>query len=329
MTQGPPLNARQARYRREQQRRRRRNRFFLLSFCVILLLSGIITALIKLPGHGKVQASESMPSASAPETDESAPTAAAETGSSGAASSAQTADFGPLQQPEVTYTTPTAAQYALGENGRVDVFYFDDALFIGDSITQGFQVYSSGITNAHYAAYVGAGPKQLMSGTVTNVNGEMVKAIDEILAANPTKVYILLGTNSLSSLDDEAFLKYYEDFLDYLSPQLPAGTVYYLQAIPPATAEKSAGDESYASARIQQLNEQIAAMAYRRGWHYLDLFGALADENGVLRADVTAGSDGVHLNSAGYAAWKDFLLTHTAYSPSSPYIAGSPYLTAQ
>ena len=75
---------------------------------------------------------------------------------------------------------------------------------------------------------MGVGPKELMQGTVSNINGEQVSAIDEILAANAGKVYILLGTNSLQNLTDEAFIKYYNDFLDYLLPQLPAETVYYI-----------------------------------------------------------------------------------------------------
>ena len=91
--------------------------------------------------------------------------------------------------------------------------YFDDALFIGDSLTQGFQVYTSGISNASYAAYIGAGPRTFIEGTVTNIDGETVKPIDEILAASPKKVYILLGTNAMETLTDEAFLEYYGRFL--------------------------------------------------------------------------------------------------------------------
>lgn len=48
-----------------------------------------------------------------------------------------------------------------------------------------------------------------------NISGQQVAAIDEILAAAPKKVYILLGTNSMATLTDEAFLKYYNDFLDF------------------------------------------------------------------------------------------------------------------
>ncbi|MEG2393748.1 MAG: GDSL-type esterase/lipase family protein [Ruthenibacterium sp.] len=308
------LTARQIRYRRQQQRRRTQLRFFALSFVAILLLAGVITAIIELPGKIKTAQTQS---ASQSSTDSA---------STGENTAQITGAIGPELQAVSAYAAPTAAMLTMPANGRVDMEYFSDALFIGDSLTQGFQMYASGISSAHYAAYVGAGPKQMMEGTVINLNGDTVTAIDEILAAAPKKVYLLLGTNALSSLDDEALLKYYDDFMSYLAPKLPADTVYYVQGIPPVTAEKSEGDTNYANTRIQALDEQLSQLSYKHGWHYLDLYGALADENGNLRAEIVEGSDGVHLNGAGYEMWKEYLVTHTAYSSASPYIEGSPYI---
>ena len=150
--------------------------------------------------------------------------------------------------------------------------------------------------------------------------------LDVLAARQPAKLYILLGTNSMATLTDEAFLKYYNDFLDFLLPQLPQDTVYYIQGIPPVSAEKMAGDENFSVERIRGLNESLAKIAYDRDLHYLDLFSALADENGALRADIASGS--IHLNNEGYNVWREFLVTHTAYSKENPYLPGSPYYTA-
>lgn len=308
MAETPQLTARQMRYRREQQRRKARMRFFALSFVAILILSGIITAIIEKPDKTKPGVSSSQP------------------GQEGGTTAAVTGTIGPALQTELTYNAPTAAIMSLPANGRVDMDYFTDALFIGDSLTQGFQVYASGISNAKYAAYVGVGPKQIMEGTVTNLAGQTVTAMDEILAAAPKKVYLLLGTNTLSNLEDEAYLKYYADLMALLEQKLPADTVYYVQAMPPVTADKQERDTKYANSRIQGLNEQLAKLAYAHGWHFLNLYAALADEAGNLRAEIVEGSDGVHLNGSGYEAWKEYLVTHTAYNAASPYIAGSPYM---
>ena len=235
---------------------------------------------------------------------------------------AQPTGIGPVQQAQGTLPAISAATLALAENGRVDMSYFDDALFIGDSLTQGFQVYTSGISNASYAAYIGAGPRTFIEGTVTNINGETVKPIDEILAANPKKVYILLGTNAMETLTDEAFLEYYGRFLEFLVPQLPEDTVYYIEAIPPVTQAKAA-DENFTLERIQGVNEKLALLAYQHGMHYLDLYSALCGEDGYLKAEYAA-DDGLHLNNEGYSAWRELLITHTAYRAGNPYLPGSP-----
>ncbi|MEG2931912.1 MAG: hypothetical protein RR825_08990, partial [Ruthenibacterium sp.] len=160
MPENKQLTARQIRYRRQQQRRKAQLRFFALSFVAILLLAGVITAVIELPGKIKTAQSASQSGVgSTSSSEDAANTTAPATGT-----------IGPEVQTVSVYTPPTAAMLTMPANGRVDMAYFSDALFIGDSLTQGFQIFSSGISNAHYATYVGVGPKQLMEGTVTNLN---------------------------------------------------------------------------------------------------------------------------------------------------------------
>lgn len=179
--------------------------FVAANFAVILLLAGVITLLIEQPWK-----TAGLPASGSTASSTSGVQSTAQSGAgAGDETAAQPTGIGPVQQAQGTLPAISAVTLALAENGRVDMSYFDDALFIGDSLTQGFQVYTSGISNASYAAYIGAGPRTFIEGTVTNINGETVKPIDEILAANPKKVYILLGTNAMETLTDEAFLEYY------------------------------------------------------------------------------------------------------------------------
>ena len=322
--QRPPQRPGSAPVRRGQPPGKRKKKasfagFVAANFAVILLLAGVITLFIEqpwktagLPGSGSAAASSGGGGGAQ----------SAAQGQQGGTSAAQPAGIGPVQQAQGTLPAISASTLALAENGRVDMSYFDDALFIGDSLTQGFQVYTSGISNASYAAYIGAGPRTFIEGTVTNIDGETVKPIDEILAASPKKVYILLGTNAMETLTDEAFLEYYARFLEFLVPQLPEDTVYYIEAIPPVTQAKAA-DESFTLERIRGVNEKLALLAYQHGMHYLDLYGALCGEDGYLKAEYAA-DDGMHLNNEGYSAWREMLITHTAYSASNPYLPGSP-----
>ncbi len=303
--------------RSPQSRRKKRRRapggglFFSCAAVAILTISAGITALIEAPER-RAQAESLAALSQAQQAQQQA-----ENPMPGEI------QYGPcLPDENAVYTQPTAALVALPADGRVDMKYFDDALFIGDSLTRGFQEYQSGIENAKYAAYIGVGPKQFMEGLVENIKGEKVAAMDEIRAAQAKKVYVLLGTNSMATLTDEAFLKYYTDFVRYLKQELPPETVFYLQGIPPVTAAKFESDDKFSQERIKNLNEHIARIAYENDFHYLDLYAALSDENGNLREDIASGS--IHLNDRGYNLWREYLITHTAYSPDNPYLPGSP-----
>ena len=322
--QRPPQRPGSAPVRRGQPPRKKKKKvsfagFVAANFAVILLLAGVITLFIEQPW--KTAGLPAPVSAASGSGSEDGAQSAAQ-GQQGGTSETQPAGIGPVQQAQGALPAISASTLALAENGRVDMSYFDDVLFIGDSLTQGFQVYTSGISNASYAAYIGAGPRTFIEGTVTNIDGETVKPIDEILAASPKKVYILLGTNAMETLTDEAFLEYYARFLEFLVPQLPEDTVYYIEAIPPVTQAKAA-DENFTLERIRGVNEKLALLAYQHGMHYLDLYGALCGEDGYLKAEYAA-DDGMHLNNEGYSAWREMLITHTAYSAENPYLPGSP-----
>ncbi len=297
--------------RRKRINRLRRN-FFLMSFVFILILAGIITAIIEIPKMNDEQSETTTQD----QTEEALPEQ----------NQNVQGVIGPIEG-EVSYTVPTAAMMAQSEHSRVDMSYFSDAVFVGDSLTLGFQTYASGIVNTNYAAYTGIGPRNIMEGSVTNVNGELVVAIDEILAASPKKVYVQLGMNVLSSIDDEAFLLYYENLIVFLKEKLPADTVFYLQSLTPVTNEKSTTEEEYSNERIRNLNESLAKLAYDYNWCYLDLYSVLSDANGDLNEEIVAGSDGVHLNNSGYSLWREYLIKHTSYNSANPYIGGTPLIS--
>ncbi len=292
--------------------------FFVASFGVILVLAGVITYLLETPQRAAQAASLAAESAAAQ---------AAEAERLQQSLAAAGDSVGPVYQANPVIIPFSASLYALPANGRVDMRYFDDALLIGDSLTMGFQVYASSLPGASFAAYSGAGPQTFLEGTVTDENGAQVQAMDVITSANAKKVYIMLGTNSMAVMQDEGFLKYYGDLLDLLQQTLPAGTVFYVESILPVSSSVSAEDEGFSAQRIQNLNEQLALMAAQRDMHYLDLYSVFAGEDGALRSEYAA-EDGLHLNDEGYGQWREYLVTHAAYSAENPYLPGSPCYVA-
>lgn len=202
---------------------------------------------------------------------------------------------------------------ALPQTPAVDASYFTQASFLGDSLTQGMQIYNTGLPNANFCAYKGVGPNAVVNGTTCKRHDGAEEVPMEALAAQQPKVlYVLLGTNVLGRDGDYTnFLTYYRLMLDMIHQQLP-DTIVYVQSITPVRPEVSA-QERHAGLnkdRLCRINDELAAIALEKNCYFLNLWEALADENGDLKAEY-AQPDGYHLKPEGYTAWVEYLSTHT------------------
>ena len=89
---------------------------------------------------------------------------------------------------------------------------FSDVSFLGDSLTQGMQLYDTGLPNAHFCAYKGVGPNAVVNNTTCRrADGEKEVPMEALASQQPRALYILLGTNVLTADND------YSSFLTYLS----------------------------------------------------------------------------------------------------------------
>ena len=219
-----------------------------------------------------------------------------------------------------------ARMIAVPENGRLSTDYFSTTLFIGDSLSQGFALYAPTRGVAAVCAYKSTSPNQVLQNYVgQRADGSQIEMWDDISVQNPGNIYVLYGTNALISQSDEAFLKYYGDLLDLLRERFPTVPIY-VQSITPTTAAQGVKQPPLENGHIRQINAEIARMASEKGLYYLNAQEALADAEGNLRADYTGTFDGIHMNPTGYAAWADYLLTHTVYSShNAQFLAEGPY----
>lgn len=219
-----------------------------------------------------------------------------------------------------------ARMIAVPENGRLSTEYFRTALFIGDSLSQGFALYEPTRDVATVCAYKSTSPNQVLQNYVgQRPDGSKIEMWDDIKLQNPSNIYILYGTNALIAQSDEAFLKYYSDLLDLLRERFPNVPIY-VQSITPTTAAQGVKQPPLENGHIRQVNAAIARMAAEKGMYYLNAQEALADTEGNLRADYTGTLDGIHMNPKGYAEWADYLLTHTVYSSyNAQFLVEGPY----
>ena len=232
--------------------------------------------------------------------------------------------FGPARQTAGAYDSSVIRQPGCGQ---VDLSYFSDAAFLGDSLTVGFSDYSINLGGALICGYTGVGPDAIVnrSAVKSSVRGQEV-ALDVLAAARPKKLYLLLGTNTLTTLGAaDRFLAYYGQMLDLLRQALGDDCVIYVQSIPPVRPEAAAEKPGLASDVLRSVNEQLAQLAAQKGCVYLDLWEAMADGEGNLK-EVLAAPDGVHFSAGnGYGAWVTYLRNHAKYASTNAWTLGSAY----
>lgn len=215
---------------------------------------------------------------------------------------------------------------AVPENGRLSTEYFRTVLFIGDSLSQGFALYEPTRDLATVCAYKSTSPNQVLQNYVgQRPDGTRIEMWDDIKVQTPSTIYLLYGTNALISQTDEAFLRYYSELMDKLRERF-VGVPIYVQSITPTTAEQGVKQPALENSHIRFINNAIAKLAVSKGLYYLNAQEALADADGNLRSDYVGTYDGIHMNPTGYAAWADYILTHTVYSDyNKQFVVQGPY----
>ena len=226
----------------------------------------------------------------------------------------QYASTRPLTVQTLSTGTTTALDFrmaALPRTAPVEKSWFSQVSFVGDSLTQGMQMYDTGLPGAMFCAYRGVGPNAIVNGTsCKRADGVAEVPLDALTAQQPKAVYLLLGTNVLGTDSDyTSFLTYYRLMLDMISQALP-NTKIYVQSITPVRPEVSKKSSGLYKERLCEINDALSAIALEKGCTFLNLWEALADENGDLIEEY-AQPDGYHLLPAGYDAWVDYLCTHT------------------
>ena len=203
---------------------------------------------------------------------------------------------------------------ALPEMTPVEKSWFNDVTFVGDSLTQGMQLYDEGLPGAMFCAYRGVGPNVIVNGaTCRRADGGTEVPLEALTAQQPRAIYVLLGTNVLGrDTDYTSFLTYYRLMLDMLAQTLPDAKIY-VQSITPVRPEVSQKEnhEGLNRDRLCRINDELAAIALEKDCCFLNLWEVLADDNGDLKEEY-AQPDGYHLKPAGYTAWVDYLCSHTA-----------------
>ncbi|WP_209346523.1 GDSL-type esterase/lipase family protein [Flavonifractor sp. AGMB03687] len=219
----------------------------------------------------------------------------------------------PTTTPEAGNTQTTAFSFTqpVPQSDPVDMDYFSDALFIGDSRTDGLQIYS-GIKGATFYCYKGLNIFDMSKRQVVEMNGGKYTVV-EALQRGPQykKIYISLGINELGYPGTDSFYKAFKSFLEEVKAAQP-DAIIYLQNLVPVNPEICAqkNQPSYVNNdRVADFNSVFPKLAEECQVALVDVKSALSDANGILPAEATV--DGVHYTKAWYQKWLEYLMCHT------------------
>ena len=221
---------------------------------------------------------------------------------------------GTIQEPETPPEEPAKA-YVLGEavpeSEAVDDSWFADAVFLGDSRTEGLQLYS-GITSGTFFWEWGMSVFKAddTGHRKVAVNGEKMTLMEALSTGTWKKVYVMIGINDLG-YQASSYQQALGKLIDRVR-EIQSGAVIYLQTMPPindAMAKENGMAYYVNSENVKAFNEAIVQVAKEKQVVLVDTASCLADSQGQLMADMS--SDGVHFKRAGYETWLDYLKTHT------------------
>lgn len=217
--------------------------------------------------------------------------------------------YTPPEEIDTSGTTVYEFGKAVPESERVDDTFFDNAVFLGDSRTEGLQLFS-GLHNGDFYWKRGMNVFRAVDENrkYFTVNGKEVSLVGTLAEKSYSAVYLMLGINELGYTPKE-----YERGLGILLDSIIAAqpnAVIYLQTMPPINDEKAKeyGNEWERTEYVDNFNEVIVRLAKEKRVALLDTASVYRGPDGQLPSELTA--DGVHFTSKGYGRWADYLRTH-------------------
>lgn len=206
---------------------------------------------------------------------------------------------------DVTFVAPGR----VAESASVEEEWFSDAVFVGDSRTDGLKLYS-GIKSASFISHQGLSVFTIGDKECIELNGSKVTALTALGQRQWSKVYLMLGINELG-YSSEAYEEAYTKLVQRIKEIQPNATIY-LQTVLPVNeplAQSKGISSAITNARVILFNEVIARVAESEETALVDVAEAFWTSEGCMSEDNT--SDGVHLTRQGYVAWFEYLKCHT------------------
>ena len=193
------------------------------------------------------------------------------------------------------------------EEGTVDSSFFNDAVFIGDSVTLKLSYYaaSSGelgkatfLTRGSYSAANAAADGMLLNFQATELTIE-----EAVQATGAKKVFLMLGMNDISLYGVDKTVEHYKAVIGRIQTACPNVKIYVQSMTPIWMGGETGG---LTNANVDAFNEKLEAAVTAVGCGYIDVAAYMKDQNGGL-ATLYCSDAFAHVNDTGSAVWTQVL----------------------
>lgn len=220
-------------------------------------------------------------------------------------SAQEPANSGSPQADGYTYARNTSLP-ALNTTSSQSSTDFSDAVFVGNSLTEGFVLFS-GIGNTTSFSHKGLTVKTIYTDKIVEQDNTKVTVMNALKNTVFQRVYLMFGLNELGWTYEDLFIAEYKKVIEDIKKINP-DAVIYVQSILPICSRAAANSDYLSNKRIGVYNEKIKNMAAEENAVYLNVAEAVADENGVLPEDASV--DGIHLKKEYCVKWLQYLQSH-------------------
>ena len=174
-----------------------------------------------------------------------------------------------------------------------------DIVFIGNSITNMMNWYEA----------FGSQQNIRGRGNSGGLTQEILDNLESMIAGNPSKVFLMIGTNDLGTAGDNyapaAVAQRIQKILTRICMEAPNATVYYQSILPSTVGSRT-------QAKTEETNKLVKEWIDARDNNrvvYVDLYTPLVATNGAMSnigtSTTSYSSDGLHLTQKGYRIWMD------------------------
>lgn len=202
--------------------------------------------------------------------------------------------------------------------------YFTDALFIGDSRTDGLRLYAP-FEGADYFCNTGMSVTKCLDETVSIDDLGEVTLGQLLEQRDYGKIYISLGINDVG-YDHDYLVPYFESIYNFLREQEPDALIYIMASMHVAK-NRALNEPMFESERVDHLNNLFGSFADNVHSFYINENEMFDDEEGYLIADWTG--DNVHLYAKYYEVWDNWLRKNAVVIPGMANPGDEPPVTEE